>query len=419
MDSIQQVSKVEITPINNTNDGVYSHDSGSPQIVFQIAKQAGFLVPNSVRVNFDVKSVGAFSESIGVASAFNQVTLMTHEGQTIENIKNYNQFLSTILPIPHSSNDYCTTLQSKFLVGSSPEMTSLMSTQKTGVSMPLMTGFMNSGTPVPLNMLGLELNLELAPSSLCLKVTGSDITPTCELSNVTLSYDVLIPDEKGMEDMAKLSKGAIAYNSVQTLYSVNNSSDSTIDLNLQGSNVKSVFSKYVPTNFLNNKLQDSLKMYPLKDSNGDSVNVSEVSFMRNGVKFPLEESLDVRDLEAQTGDKPCPQVPIVKNFVNSVIPLKNLNHSTISLNNLQSEIYVDTDVDGNNPIANTQDGKTDIFGIGVNCDDFSSVGVNMKGATFSQRVVSGLDGTSPNSCFTFVLNKNVLQFSPQGVAVST
>ena len=96
--------------------------------------------------------------------------------------------------------------------------------------------------------------------------------------------------------MRKLSKGQISYNSVQTLYSINNSSDSQTDLNLQGSNVKSIFSKYVPTSFLNNSAQDSLKMYPLQVADPSTgipdveAKIDEVSFMKNGVKFPLEES---------------------------------------------------------------------------------------------------------------------------------
>ena len=149
-------------------------------------------------------------------------------------------------------------------------------------------------------------------------------------------------------------------------------------------------------------------MYPLQVADPSTgipdveAKIDEVSFMKNGVKFPLEESIDTRDIQTDSlTDKECPRVPLVKNFVNAVIPLKHLNHSSLSLNNLSSEIYADTDVRPGTT-STAQDGKSRIFGIGVNCDDLSNVGVNMKGSTFSQRVVSGLDGLTPKSCFTFV-----------------
>ena len=57
------------------------------------------------------------------------------------------------------------------------------------------------------------------------------------------------------------------------------------------------------------------------------------------------------------------------------------------------------------------------FGLGINQDVLTKVGRDFKNATFATRILSDLDGSSPNSLSTFVLNKNVLQFSPQGVVV--
>jgi hypothetical protein len=57
------------------------------------------------------------------------------------------------------------------------------------------------------------------------------------------------------------------------------------------------------------------------------------------------------------------------------------------------------------------------FGLGINQDVLTKVGRDFKSATFATRILSDLDGSSPNSLSTFVLNKNVLQFSPQGVVV--
>jgi hypothetical protein len=57
------------------------------------------------------------------------------------------------------------------------------------------------------------------------------------------------------------------------------------------------------------------------------------------------------------------------------------------------------------------------FAIGLAVDRFSDVGMDFRGSAYSTRIQSTLDGKSPNSVYSYVLSKNTLQYSPQGIMV--
>ena len=93
---------------------------------------------------------------------------------------------------------------------------------------PLLNGMFNSAVPIPLgqnDFRGLMVQLELAPDSMVLFGTGSTANPNLtgakhELRDLSLSYDLLIPDETTRAGMAVPASGSIAYNSVTSLFSV-------------------------------------------------------------------------------------------------------------------------------------------------------------------------------------------------------
>ena len=60
-----------------------------------------------------------------------------------------------------------------------------------------------------------------------------------------------------------------------------------------------------------------------------------------------------------------------------------------------------------------------IFGAGINLDPISRSGVDFKQSNYAVRIESGLDGASPNSIFTYVMARNTLTYTPQGISVSS
>ena len=57
-----------------------------------------------------------------------------------------------------------------------------------------------------------------------------------------------------------------------------------------------------------------------------------------------------------------------------------------------------------------------VFGVGCSMDVYKG-GVDYSSETYGVRIVSLLDGKSPNSMYSYILSKNVLQYSPQGISV--
>ena len=60
-----------------------------------------------------------------------------------------------------------------------------------------------------------------------------------------------------------------------------------------------------------------------------------------------------------------------------------------------------------------------VTGCGVVMDPFSKVGVDFRNTNYGLRLVSGLDGQSPNSIYTFIRARNTLNYSPAGISVSS
>ena len=73
-------------------------------------------------------------------------------------------------------------------------------------------------------------------------------------------------------------------------------------------------------------------------------------------------------------------------------------------------------LDGDDTSKFTQVEDKNVFGIGV-AEDPYRVGVDFKNTNYGVRIVSDLNGSSPNSVFTYVLAQNQLMYSPQGISV--
>ena len=153
-------------------------------------------------------------------------------------------------------------------------------------SIPLRTGLLQSGAPIPLGNNGLRgmlINLELSPDSNVLSgystyddagaETKQLFTPIgtgafYQLRNLSLTYDLLVPDDSGKSQMSTPATGNFVYNSLSHLYGVLNSSDQTTNYNLGTANTLSVFHNFLPTTNINNFNNDGFSTGRLFNSNG-------------------------------------------------------------------------------------------------------------------------------------------------------
>ncbi len=461
--NIANKERAQIFPVNQPSNNTYSFKDGFPICTFNIATQNKLLDTNSLRLNGVLRvnnSAGALptnnttvpsatagialNERIGVAAALNQITLSSPENnRTLEVIRNYGRFLAATMPVIHSQDDYDTNLQIGNPCSASKSFNGArQQNNEIEFSIPLRTGLLSSGQRLPLGqngLRGLTIELQLTPDSNALSgynfydtdaqnnvrtnpvlATGISNGAFYQLKNLSLSYDLLVPDEEGMARLAVPATGQINYNSISQIYGVLNSSDQTQSLNLGTSRTLAVHHNFIPTNHINNYNHDGFSTGRLQNTSGATANIRRVTFLRGGTKFPLDYDLFVKE----QGTENRPQTELDTKFMDSVKPYQAITHTLVSpfTNNKISTQVTQEPPTSFEPNSSPEDTDTlpdpePVFGVGVRLDPLSNVGVDYKNVPYSVRIVSDLDGNSPNSIYTYVLAQNSLMYSPQGIMV--
>lgn len=461
--SVEAIEKVEILPMNPPPNSSYSFKNGNPIVQFVVASADKFLLGSSLRLNGTLRvndgnsdettpvlannggdpSAGngnkggarkaiALSSRVGVHSCIQQITLSNQSNQSLEVVRNYGRYLASVLPTTHSQFDMDSNLGCKSLNASRKQNGAVLVNNDVGFSIPLLTGMLNSANPIPLGqngIRGLMIQLELAPDQMVLSgyedSTGTDVNNApdnggsfYQLRDLSLTYDLVVPDESGRTAMGTAASGAFQYNSVQNLYSVINSSDTTQALNLGTQNTLSVIHNFIPTTHINNYEQDSFSTASLLNQVGgvynQSVEIQEVSYMKSGVKFPLDYEIDT----LTQSEENRPLSLLKKEYNNAIKPINLYNHSLQSLNT-DNGLPTKTTIQGKQKSKFTDADPDKVFGLGVNFDPLSRVGVDYQTQPYSVRIRSTLNGSSPNSIYTYTLAKNTLSYSPNGVVVSS
>ena len=261
MSNIVQVMKSEILPLNAPSEGKFSFKNGFPLITFQVSQREALLDGRSVRLNGKIKLMkndgtainnngntgGAafntcFDSRIGVASVFQQITISSSDGRTLEQIRQYPRWLATNQAYTHSQEDLDSNTQVGSLTASRSATGALIQNEEVSFSIPLRCGLLSGTDGINLSAVnGLLITLELSPDfqalSPWLTETGDYVAPTAgggtpsdtalganyEVKDLSLSYDLHIPEDPNSLN----STGDImTYNAVSHIYSVVNSSRS-------------------------------------------------------------------------------------------------------------------------------------------------------------------------------------------------
>jgi len=461
--NIANKERAQIFPVNQPSNNTYSFKDGFPICTFNIATQNKLLDTNSLRLNGVLRvnnnagvlptnnttvasaTAGiALNERIGIAATLNQITLSSPENnRTLEVIRNYGRFLASTMPVIHSQDDYDTNLQIGNPVSASKSFNGArQQNNEVEFSIPLRTGLLSSGQRLPLGqngLRGLTVELQLSPDSNALSgynfydtdaqnnvrrnqvlATGIANGAFYQLKNLSLSYDLLVPDEEGMARLSVPATGQINYNSVSQIYGVLNSSDQTQSLNLGTSRTLAVHHNFIPTSNINNYSHDGFSTGRLQNSSGATANIRRATFLRGGQKFPLDYDLFVKE----QGIENRPQTELDTKFMDSIKPYQSITHTLVSpfTNNKISTHVTQAPPTHYEPNSGPADTDTlpdpePVFGLGVRLDPLSNVGVDYRNVPYSVRIVSDLDGNSPNSIYTYVLAQNSLMYSPQGIMV--
>ncbi len=452
--NIAQVEKVQISPNNQPSNNTYSFKGGNPIITIQIASANKLLKASSVRLNGkltvkqadgntpnnqNAKGTGAkevkLNDKVGVSGMIQNIVLSSEQtGQTLESIRQYGRLVASIVPSLNSQETFMNEHSMSALAMGIDAPSSLLVNNQVAFSIPIYAGMLQSGVSIPLGtngVRGLNIQIELASDQMAL--TGADagtgLGASYEISDVTLTADLLVPDAAGQQALSVAGSGAFSYNSFNSLYSVINSSDSTQQYNLANSNVLSVIHNFLPVPHANSYASDSFATDMLlnKDSTtnayGEKVVLDKVSFTRGGVKLALDYELDSKTASTESR----PETGVMVNFLNAFRPLYNLfsmtnNNQGIGYGGNQLSVYSRAP----QRLTAVDKGKRN-FGIGVACDNVSRVGISFRGQNYATRIQSSLNtqnavntqpiDVSPNAIYTYVLARNTLQYSPQGIMV--
>ncbi len=456
--NIESVEKAEIFPFNNPSNNTYSFKQGHGTITFDVASQAKLLRPSSLRLNGTLKVVRAdgttlpdnqglknnnaaphqiqLNDRIGVNSVIQNIAINSAStGQTIEQVRNYGKMISTLIASTHSSDDYASNQSAVALATAVQFSSDNLLNNEVKFSIPFYAGVMNSGKALPLGvngMRGLQFVIELASDQQVLKGTNAADGggASYQLKNVSLSYDLLVPDAAGQEKMMVAGSGAFEYNSYNSLYSVINASDNTQTFNLAANNVLSVVHNFLPTTHSNNYAHDGFANPPIMKgaAYGTRCVLDRVNFSRGGLKLGLDYELSVQTQSQE--NRPPTQVEV--NAINAVRPFYSAQHllnqpllqafgakdSRLYSDQLQVLTAVDSvGVNGGGVDFTADPAVSRNFAIGLALDNVSKEGVSFKGVSYAVRIRSDLDGASPNAVYTYALVKNQLVYSPQGIAV--
>ena len=469
--NVESIEKAEIFPLNPPSNSAYSFKGGFPIVQFQIANQDKMLDASTLRLNgtLRVQAPGgdeanpifptnnptsaasatngiSLSNRVGVASCLQQITLATQSNQTLEVIRSYGRYLSSVMSVTHSDSDFNGSNQQGNPASSSKSGNSAKAVNvDVSFSIPLRTGLLSSGQPIPLGtngFRGMLINLELAPDSQVLGPlftynaanTEAPILYTAgigafyQLRDLSLTYDLLVPDDTGKNAMSSPATGQFTYNSISHLYGVINSSDQTQNYNLGTSKTLAVFHNFIPTQLINNFSADGFATRRLANSNGGAydqdADINRVSFIRGGSKFPLDYAVDVRqgtDVNSGLIADNRPQTDLDMRYIDSIKPFSSFNHSLISLNT-QNALPVETGIVNLQELPVNKDTQADprpVFGAGINLDPMTKSGVDFKNTNYAIRIESDLDGNSPNSIYSYVVAQNTLTYSPNGIMVQS
>ncbi len=445
--------KNEVLPLNMPQNNEYSFKNGSSICQILIPESPTMVLTDTIKLNGKLrlnkststfstpvfpdnanrKGTGAYAlrlnERVGINSLFENITIsgLGAGGQTLESIRNVGRLLSLTKPLTHEQHEFDGHLQGQDpAVASRSLLGAVECNTEVFFSMPLEVGMFSGQQAIPIGMngtRGLQVLLQLASDSNALICSEADKNGVFySLVDVSLTYDTLVFDAETSEEMMRAKTGVMEYNSWSHQYSVINSSDAQLNLNFGTKNTLSVISNTIPTTHINNVDKDGFSTDNFKNSTTDpydsDVKLNKLTFIKDGIKAPLDYEINSKD----QSDDNRPRVEVINNLKNAM----NTQSSARTLVSVNTENDLKTKINllGQevallDPAVSVETQSNPIFGLGINEDPLTKVGRDFSTSTYSVRIESDLNGSSPNSVNTFSLSKNVLTYSPQGISVSS
>ena len=371
------------------------------------------------------------SEKLGVYGLFSQVVWRNSKSkQVCEHIRHYFRFMSSYLPVLSSTQDAMSHLSETALIMPTAMafQTSVIRNQSySSFCVPVISGMtMGAGVEgvaqghLPLfeaGFGGLDCEIHLSPDQQFFFSNdgngGSIADCFYELEDVKILCEVYVPAPDELSRLMSRTSDIFSFNSISSYTATLQSTNSIVNFQLGLSRVLSAFVNFVPSSFINNLAQNGyVTSFPAK-STGAICSIEDIAFLKNGERFPYEQTTDANIKTDSKVKNVDPQ--IIKEFASALIP--ETNHLRTQMSPVNTSRYWTmsngADVDDYDMIP---EGGA-VYGVGVLYDMLDSDGVNFKSDAFTLQMTTTLDDANPNTAFLFVKAKNSLAYSPNGIEV--
>ena len=442
MANIVKLSQREIFPSNRANpENSWSYRRGNPVCVFDINEQNAYLMSNTLRLNFKLRLLSSGgappnnakadaaqpeltikqNSKIGALSCFASYNITNSRNQSLERVLNAPRLAATLVSSGADFTSYATDLQLECGATSSEMAQGRKQNSEMEVCSRILAGiFMSPALPlggVGQGTSGLSIRLNLAPS-IEANFGGDAAGSYYEILNPSLTFAIGLPAGGVLPKITMLP-----YTSFSSFYSVLSNGDETQNINCGLSSVISTFSNFVPTSFIANTQEDGNETYTLMNNPYSAdlnyAPIEQYTTFRSGLKYPYQFSVDESQMISQDGTNYTAQgytAQRERNFLSALQPSKD-RISTLAGNISEAGIgSAGVPAEDQNRYNTYQH---HIFGVGARFDGLGNgSGANFKNASFSHRIRSDLDGTSPNSCYTFMLHRNMVNYGAGGISVA-
>lgn len=445
--------KNNILPINMPANSQYGFSLGSSVIQFLIPQSPTLLLSKSLRLNGKLRlnrSGSTFAtpqlpsnlnldgngqydlrlnERVGLNALFDTITIsgLGSGGQTLESLRNLGRLTALTKPLTHNQHQYDGHLNGQDCsLASRKNLGAVNVNTEVFFSIPIETGLTMGTESIPLGnngLRGMEILITLANDKNVLICDEADKQSVFySLLNLELSYDTLSFDAETTKMMDTPRAGSMEYNSYSHQYQVINSSDTQLNLNFGTSKTLAVLSSTIPTTSINNVSVDSMATNNFLNQNGGVYNVpvllNKVVFGRDGIRLPLDYEIHCADESSANR----PRVELIDELKGSM-DVAGSSMTLLSVNT-ENQLKTKINLDGNevaslDPVVNVQSQNSPVFGLGISEDSLTKVGRDFSTSTFTMRIESTLDGNSPQSMNVFTLSKNLLNYTPTGISVSS
>ena len=451
---------IQIRPTNLGN-GVFGSRAGLPQIIFEIPQVPKICNGKSLKISGKFKAqastgvapnnasqffqqVAANTDNVvymdgrtGISSCFDVVSIQSlSNGQTYENIKNYNRLCSSIMPLNESIKSYLNGGIDGLYGGLSKEVSTAAKCDKQfSFATPLWCGFLQ-GSPIDLNLVGgIRIVISLSPDNFVLRNNkwrfatnqGGQANGGAfyELSDMMLTFEAEVPDAEGQEAMMSNMNGAWEYNAYSSFYNVIQSNDHSAILNINTGRTIATIANIIPSSFLNNYNYNSSWATQLltEDTAGtlkNRITMTDFTLTKGGLRIPLDFEVDSEDSQK---NGTCSSA---KNFeeLNAIRPVWSLSNFekspttelSLALGNVvaagQAQDQARHSLQEQYSVCLEDKIKCDNFGVAY--DHITNNGLNFKGTPLGLRIQSvAPTGTSmkPHSLFLYIKHKNTIVFN--------